>query len=282
MSDLDISSLEIGSSSGTRAPTNSPISTPTEVQDKFNPVNYSYCDICVKCNKSKARCLCSYKVLNSEDILTTDPEIPSQKYFILSYIIPSNRNELTHTMFKFRGAFETIEQCEKKVNLLKISDPHINIFICESFKWGILLNDDELLEDKWNNLEYREGKMNDLFSGYKQSRQRALEEFEYRRHVMTTRAKFDGSKEGQELLAQQAENPFTIKHRVETIEPELNNLRSQVEELEKIYNASKDVLSKYTDEEIELARQEIEEQNKKMYNEEDIFLQRKRELMGQK
>ncbi len=221
----------------------------------------------------------SNKIVNVEDYLDEDDVIPNQKFFVFSYILPSNKNELTHVLFKFRGAFRTVEDCDRHIQTLKIRDTQHNIIICESFKWGMLLSDKELSEGKYCEFEYREEKLNKMMKSYLEQRRKTEEEFEARKNFMKAQAKFDGSKEGQELLSKQKENPFVVKQTVVNLSNQVNEMKKNIEDMTKIIEEKNKVLSKYTEEEINNAEKDIKNYYSNMFDEEDVFTQRRKELL---
>ncbi|HEY9704229.1 MAG TPA: DUF5832 domain-containing protein [Allocoleopsis sp.] len=181
-------------------------------------------------------------------------------------------------MFKFRGAFGSYSDCEDKVKILQVEEPDVNIYICESFKWGYLLPDSELLDDRFD-VEYREGLLNKLMSQYKESRVKAREEFENRQRIMFSKAKFDSSKEGQELLSRQKKNAYILKQTVESLAHEIKELESRQEEANEKLHVLQKELEFYTPEQIEEAKKQVESSHSSLFDEEDIFTKRKLELL---
>jgi flavoprotein len=110
------------------------------------------------------------------DILTNDPEIYNQKFFVLSYILPSDKNEIKHPLIKMRGAFKTYEDAEKRVDVLKRSDKYFNIYIATVGTWGSLLPEEQLLQSDEVDTVYREPELNEIFQKYKENREKAQEE----------------------------------------------------------------------------------------------------------
>jgi hypothetical protein len=134
------------------------------------------------------------------DILTNDPEIYNQKFFVLSYILPSDKNEIKHPLIKMRGAFKTYEDAEKRVDVLKRSDKYFNIYIATVGTWGSLLPEEQLLQSDEVDTVYREPELNEIFQKYKENREKAQEEHEKRRELMKRRAQEESSRTFQEYI----------------------------------------------------------------------------------
>lgn len=107
------------------------------------------------------------------DYLEEDPVIQSQQFFILSYILPGPKNQLTTPLIKFRGAYRTPEECRARIEKLKDLDSMFNMFIVEAGKWGSLLTDDQINNSEEIDKEYREEKLNELFKGVREQREKA-------------------------------------------------------------------------------------------------------------
>ncbi len=84
------------------------------------------------------------------DYLDEDQIINSQKYAILSYVLPSddekgksNMSKAT-PMFKIRGSYSSIEDCESRIKKLQVYDSTFNMFVVEVGKWGALLTEEQI------------------------------------------------------------------------------------------------------------------------------------------
>lgn len=139
--------------------------------------------------------------LDLEDYLDDDPEIPGQKFFLLSYILPSEKNDLKYPMFKMRGAFKSQEEVDKRVKKLKNLDKVFDIFQCSVGNWGQLLPSSEISKDDSVAVEYRNEKMNTMMKEIKENKEKVDEEFASRMEIMKRKAKEEGTKQFQEYLA---------------------------------------------------------------------------------
>lgn len=78
------------------------------------------------------------------DYLDEDEPIRGQKFFLLSYILTDDTD--APCLFKVRGTFNTIPECEEHIKLLRKTDTFTHIFTCETGKWGSLYTQDRLAE----------------------------------------------------------------------------------------------------------------------------------------
>lgn len=210
-----------------------------------------------------------------EDYLTEDPEIHNQKYFVLSYLLPNKTNELEHPIIKVRGSYKSYEECEKRVNKLKSMDSYFNMYICEVGKYGSLMSDDEIKKTDDIDIQYRESVLNNMVKEYNENKDKADSEFEKRKQLMLKKAKLEGSKEGQELLKSQKENPMTVKTRIETVSKHKKQLEEQMNEINEILRLSEEQLKEYSPEEIEMEGQKMKEVHKELFTTDDLSLDKK-------
>lgn len=69
------------------------------------------------------------------DELDEDPEIPGQKYVLMSFMSPEGIMGCSVRLFKFRGAYPTLEAAQKRVDDLEEVDEYFKIYLCEAGKW---------------------------------------------------------------------------------------------------------------------------------------------------
>lgn len=210
-----------------------------------------------------------------EDYLMEDPQVFNQNYFILSYLLPDEQNEIKSPSIKVRGSFKTQEDCEKRIQKLKNIDPYFNMYVCEVGKFGSLLPDEEIQKMDDVDIQYRESILNTMVKEYQDSKDKADAEFERRKRVMQKRAEYEGSKEGQEKLAKERENPVAVKTRVETMTRHLQELKQRIDEVNDIISLSKTQLSSYTKEELEKSEQEIKSEHKELFTVDDLATSKK-------
>ncbi len=179
-----------------------------------------------------------------EDYLLEDPDIYNQKWFVLSYLLPDKTsNELSTPMIKVRGVYRTYEECEKRIEKLKIHDTYYNMYICEMCKWGGLFKEDDLKNMTDVDIKYRESVLNTMSKEYQENKDKADEEFETRTRLAKNKARFDGTKEGQKILAEQSESREAIENRIKFAQDQLKELEDRSKELNEILSMSKEQLN---------------------------------------
>lgn len=146
-----------------------------------------------------------------EDYLDEDPNITNQQFFIFSYLLPSETNDLKYPMFKMRGAYKTQEEVQKRIRTLKNLDKYFDMFQCEVGKWGQLLPSEEISKNDDINVQYRNETMNTMMKEYKENKEKVDEEYTSRMEIMKRKAAEEGKKEFQEYLAFIDENTKQFK-----------------------------------------------------------------------
>lgn len=169
------------------------------------------------------------KTVDFDDILDEDPSIASQQFAVISYVLPEEgRNELDRTLFKFRGAFRTIDECKKRAKNLKnmTENEYIMLHYIEAGKWGRLKTNDEILNDETIDLDYENEMMNDMMRGKREQKEKVNTEHEERKKYRKKQLEFDGTKEGQKYLNSLKESIVSIRDR---LDKQKNDLKFEVE-----------------------------------------------------
>jgi len=201
-------------------------------------------------SSSRATTSVPLKKASIEDYLDEDAELPMQKYFVLSYLLPDKKNELEVPMIKVRGSYKTIDDCNSRIDTLKPVDTYHNMYISEVGKWGGLFDEDTIKKMDNVDIQYREERLNEMMHKYKENKDKNDVEFEKRTRLMKEKAVFDGTKEGQEILAAQRENPISVKTRLISVTNQLVELNERVKELEDLKASTQEAFDNLTDEEL--------------------------------
>src|SRR4029079_3092024 len=188
--------------------------------------------------------------VNIEDYLDEDKELPTQKFFVLSYLLPNKTNELEVPMFKVRGSYKTLEECRTRIERLKPKDKYFNMYISEVGKWGGLYDDETLAKMDDIEVQQREEQLNDMMKGYKENRDKQDVEFEERTNIMKERARYEGTKEGQEYLASLKENPVSVKSRKDMVDKQLEEMEKSIKELMEIKKTTDEAVAQFTEEDL--------------------------------
>lgn len=205
------------------------------------------------------------------DFLDEDVEIRSQKYCVLSYTLPppgldpkgKKRAGFDTPMIKIRGSYSSVEECEARIEKLKVSDKYFHMYITTVGSWGPLLTEEQHKE-AGTSAVYMNKDMNDFMQAYKKSQDDKNSQFEERRQELVEKARFDGTKEGQEILANKKENPISVRERMVGAEQTLKELKEQTEYYEDLYMKAKSLMASYTEDEIKQAEAEIKQDQLKI------------------
>ena len=188
--------------------------------------------------------------MNIEDLLTEDPEIPGQTYAIISYLLPQEgRNELDRVMFKFRGAYRTLQECEKKAKQLASKEEHnyVNIYSIEVGHWGKLYTPEEIAENKDNiDMDYENEMMNSMMNGHREQKDKVDKEYEDRKKFRLKQLKFDSSKEGQKYMDQVQENLFSIENRFDKYTQDITYNKETLEYVNKRLQTNQTIITDLT------------------------------------
>jgi hypothetical protein len=185
-----------------------------------------------------------------EDYLTEDPVINNQQYFVLSYILPSEGNELEKPMIKISGSYRTIEECNKRIERIKDIEGMFDKFVAEVGKWSCLYTRNEIENLENVDVEYRNSQLNEMMKSKKQNQEEANLQFEERKDIMKKRAQFEGTKEGQDYLSTLKESPIAVKARLDFTSNEMEVLKQKLKDITEMYNEDTKKMEEYTPEEL--------------------------------
>lgn len=181
------------------------------------------------------------------NLLVDDPPIPRQNFVALSFLSPNNIKDKNSTFraLKVRGVFSTQEEaCDYVKKLEKFDDGKMNIFVGEVGKW--LPWDDE---NKVDNQQYMDKKLNDLMDAYNESQKKEKDSFNERVENMT--GSKDISKEGfqEEFTTNNKSTKSSKKKKKQNKEKEksqedidIEQLKRDLEKDEKKFKEFKDLL----------------------------------------
>ena len=198
------------------------------------------------------------------DFLDEDIEIRNQKYCVISYTLPEfkdnskgkQREGYDTPMIKIRGSYSTTEECEQRIEKLKVSDKYFHMYVASVGIWGPLLTEDQHKEVGTNSV-YMNKDMNDFMQGYKESQDKKNADFDKRKNELAEKARFDGTPEGQALLAAKKENPISVRNRIDQTANMISELEQQLAEARQLHQSSVELYSTYSQQEIDDAELEI-------------------------
>jgi flagellar biosynthesis GTPase FlhF len=206
------------------------------------------------------------------DYLDEDPVISEQKYCVVSVLTPKNFKDVdeksTMYTFKVRGSYGTVEEAQKRIQLLNQLDPNVNIYLAEVGKWCPFEDDPEKAKDA----VYKDEELNRLMKGYKENQEKAKELFEVRKAEMVAKALAD-TKEKKEKLKKEDEEERSkakIEDSIADKEKEVKEKEEKIVEGKKVIEQKKEVIQSKEDkirklnDEVASAKKKYEEKMAKL------------------
>ena len=172
------------------------------------------------------------------------------------------QKKVTMYTFKVRGAYESVEEAQKRITYLNSIDSNVNIYLAEVGKWCPFDDDPEKAKDA----VYKDEELNRLMKGYKENQEKGKELFEKRKADMVAKALQD-TKEKKEKLKEDDKRDVNVKMEdtLNKKEQELKDKEEKVKEGKKEVDTKKDeIQSKETkirklNEEMNAAKKKYEE-----------------------
>ena len=106
------------------------------------------------------------------DYLTTDPEIPGQRWVCLSFLTPElvkMEKNCNVRSVKVRGVYSSEEEAKDRCEKLQKMDGNHNVYIAPVGKWLPWCDDPEKASD----FEYAESELNKLMKAYQKNQENA-------------------------------------------------------------------------------------------------------------
>jgi len=186
------------------------------------------------------------RVVIDVDELDEDPVIPSQKYFLLSYILPEDMAEDEKAMgrdvpeeeqrnrvpmVKVRGSYRSSTEAAKRAEYLRKMDNKVDIIMVDVGKWFGLFPRDLVITNDEVDVNYQHSTLNNMMKEYKGNREEAQVKFQQRKKEMEERARYEGSKAGQEELAARREEPIALATRIRNYTEHIGELEGKIKEV---------------------------------------------------
>lgn len=197
------------------------------------------------------------------DYLDEDPEVPGQKFVVLSFVSPYGNQKCDTMGLKVRGVYGIIEEARKRAEEVRKFDPDFDVHIAMVGYW-LPWNPDP---NKVGSEEFQEEALNEIVKGHKQNILLSKQHFMDRKRDMVEKAMLEGMQEGQEELANKKEHPISVKNRIKTLEDEITNLNERIKLAEENKSKTEQLWKTYSIDEIEAAEKEFEELREKMEKE---------------
>lgn len=182
------------------------------------------------------------------DYLFEDPEIPSQRYSLVSIVGPHMSQKCDVWGLKIRGCAETVDEAKSKVSRLMKIDNSYDIYIVETGKFFPLAVEPSSI----GNVEYQNEQLNKLIKEYLENKARADDAFHTRKAQMTEAAIREG------LNPDRQEKPVVVYTTIKTLELSISELEKNLKESLLKLEDSKTEFLKFSQEERESAKEEFD------------------------
>ena len=186
------------------------------------------------------------------DFLFEDPEIPSQKYALISIVGPHMKQKCNVWGLKIRGVADTIDAAKNLCKRLLRIDNNYDIYTVEVGKF-FPLNVDPLQID---NIEYQNDQLNTLIKSYLENKNNANELWHKRKIEMIEEAINEGKNQSE--FANKPEHPIAVLQRIRNYEDAIIEAEKSLQSLRNDLEKAQDKFNNYTQDERELALKEID------------------------
>lgn len=186
------------------------------------------------------------------DFLFEDPEIPSQKYALISIVGPHMKQKCNVWGLKIRGVADTIDAAKNLCKRLLRIDNNYDIYTVEVGKF-FPLNVDPLQID---NIEYQNDQLNTLIKSYLENKNNANELWHKRKIEMIEEAINEGK--NQTEFANKPEHPIAVLQRIRNYEDAIIEAEKSLQSLRNDLEKAQDKFNNYTQDERELALKEFD------------------------
>jgi uncharacterized protein (UPF0335 family) len=204
----------------------------------------------------------------SIDYLFEDPEIPTQKYALVSIVGPHMPQKCDVWGLKIRGTTDSVDKAKTLCKRLLRLDNNYDIYTVEVGKFFPLAVEPNEISD----IEYQNDQLNTLVKSYLENKESANEMWHKRKIEMIDQAVKEGK--NQEEFSNKPEHPIAILQRINNYEVSIAETERSLETLKKDLQGSREKFSSYTQEERENALKEFEniiENNKNPTPQEQVF-----------
>jgi DNA repair exonuclease SbcCD ATPase subunit len=189
---------------------------------------------------------------NTIDFLFEDPEIPSQKYALISIVGPHMKQKCNVWGLKIRGVADTIDAAKNLCKRLLRIDNNYDIYTVEVGKF-FPLNVDPLQID---NIEYQNDQLNTLIKSYLENKNNANELWHKRKIEMIEEAINEGK--NQTEFANKPEHPIAVLQRIRNYKDAIIEAEKSLQSLRNDLEKAQDKFNNYTQDERELALKEFD------------------------
>ena len=198
------------------------------------------------------------------DYLFEDPEIPNQKFALISIVGPHMKQKCDVWGLKIRGVSDTLEKAKTQCQKLLRIDNDYDIYTVEVGKFFPLAVEPNQISD----VEYENKQLNTLVKSYLENKESANELWHKRKAEMIQNAIKEG--QNQEEFSNKPEHPIAVLYRIRDHEQTINELEGQLKTVNDRLEQAKEKFSSYTDSEKSDALSKIENEHLTSENKTEI------------
>lgn len=177
------------------------------------------------------------------DYLFEDPELPNQKFALISIVGPHMKQKCDVWGLKIRGVADSIDTAKNLCKRLLRIDNNYDIYTVEVGKFFPLTVDPLQVQD----VEYQNEQLNTLVKSYLENRQNADELWHKRKSEMIEEAVREGK--NQEEIANKQEHPISVLHRIQNYKDAIEETNKTLDKLHQDLQAAQHKFDNYSQEE---------------------------------
>lgn len=186
------------------------------------------------------------------DFLFEDPEIQGQKFALVTIVGPLMPQKCDTWGIKLRGVADTIEKARSMSQKLMKIDNNYDIYTVEVGKFFPLAVEPNAI----GSVEYQNSALNQLMKSYLENKELANEHWHERKNEMIQQAIKEGRE--QEQMQSKPEHPIALMQRIKSYEENIKELQMSLSSAQEDLKKAKEKFDGYTDEEKQIANNELE------------------------
>lgn len=198
------------------------------------------------------------------DYLFEDPEIPNQKFALISIVGPHMKQKCDVWGLKIRGVSDTLEKAKTQCQKLLRIDNDYDIYTVEVGKFFPLTVEPNQISD----VEYENKQLNTLVKSYLENKESANELWHKRKAEMIQNAIKEG--QNQEEFSNKPEHSIAVLYRIRDHEQTISELEGQLKTVNDRLEKANNKFNSYTDAEKSDALSKIENEHLTSENKTEI------------
>ena len=185
------------------------------------------------------------------DYLFEDPEIPSQRFALVSIVGPHFHQKCDVWGLKVRGIADTMEKAKSMSQKLMKIDNNYDIYTVDVGKFFPLAVDPLAV----GNVEYQNEQLNTLVKSYLENRDAANDQWHERKNDMIQQAIKEGKE--QAALVSKPEHPIAVLQRMKSYEEQIKEIQDMLEDVKEKLSVSQEKFNNYSQDEKDQANNEL-------------------------